>query len=82
MTFHLAENKRDAECPFAFVATYAGKMAVNGKPVQQPLGQARAEYAGDKQALLSLLTPVNRAAQQLEWVRRLSNSGDIYFPLR
>ena len=82
VTFHLAENKRDAECPFAFVATYAGKMALNGKPVQQPLGQARAEYAGDKQALLSLLTPVNRAAQQLEWVRRLSNSGDIYFPLR
>ncbi len=82
VTFHLAENKRDPEYPFAFLATYAGKMSVGGKPVQQPLGQARAEYAGDKQALLSLLTPVNRAAQQLEWVRRLSNAGDIYFPLR
>ena len=82
VTFHLAENKRDAECPFAFLATYAGKMSVVGKPVQQPLGQAKTEYAGDKQALLSLLTPINRAGQQLEWVRRLINSGDIYHPLR
>jgi hypothetical protein len=24
--FHLAENKRDAECPFAFLATYAPKL--------------------------------------------------------
>ena len=82
VTFHLAENKRDAEYPFAFLATYAGKMSAGGKPIQQPLGQALTEYAGDKQALLSLLTPVNRAAQTLEWVRRLSNAGDIYHPMR
>jgi non-specific serine/threonine protein kinase len=82
VTFHLAENKRDTEYPFAFLATYAGKMSAGGKPVQQPLGQAMTEYAGDRQALLSLLAPVNRAAQTLEWVRRMSNAGDLYHPLR
>ncbi len=82
VTFHLAENKRDAEYPFAFLATYAGKMSAGGKPVQQQLGQARAEYAGDRRALLSLLDPVNRAAQTLEWVRRMSNSGELYLPLK
>ena len=82
VTFHLAENKRDADYPFAFLATYAGKMSSGGKPVQQPLGAAMTEYAGDRQALLSLLAPVNRAAQTLEWVRRLSNAGDLYHPLR
>jgi hypothetical protein len=82
VTFHLAENKRDAECPFAFLATYTGNLSSGGKPVQQPLGQAMAEYAGDKQALRSLLEPINRAAQTLEWVRRLFNAGDLYHPLR
>ena len=82
VTFHLAENKRDPEYPFAFLATYAGRLTAGGRPEQRPLGQALQEYAGDKQALLSLLTPVNRAAQTLEWVRRLSNAGDIYHPLQ
>ena len=82
VTFHLAENKRDPEYPFAFLATYAGKLGPNGKPVQQQLGTARAEYAGDKQAYLSLLSPINRAASTLEWVRRLYNSQDLFLPLR
>ncbi len=78
VTFHLAENKRDAERPFAFLATYAGKLAANGKPIQQRLIDAKTEFAGNRQALLSLLEPVNRAAQTLEWVRRLFNSNEIY----
>ena len=78
VTFHLAENKRDPEFPFAFLATYTGKLSANGRPVQQRLIDAKTEFAGDKQAYLGLLAPINRAAQQLEWVRRLFNSGEIF----
>jgi len=58
--FHLAENKRDAECPFAFLATYAPKL-LDGRRVQYlPLGKALEEYAGakNKNTLINLLTPV------------------------
>ena len=30
VTFHLAENKRDAEHPFAFLATYASRLSTDG----------------------------------------------------
>ena len=46
--FHLAENKRDPECPFAFLATYAPKLLDGGRVQYQPLGRALEEYAGTK----------------------------------
>ena len=82
--FHLAENKRDPECPFAFLATYAPRL-LDGRRVQyQPLGRALEEYAGDKNrpALVRLLAPVQRAAERLEWVKPLVDSGDVFHPLR
>ncbi len=83
VTFHLAENKRDVEHPFAFLATYTGKMTANAKVLHQPLGRALQEYAGakDRSALLSLLTPVQRAAEKAPWVKKLVESGDVYHPL-
>ncbi len=38
VTFHLAENKRDDEFPFTFLATYAGRMSAQAKLLHQPLG--------------------------------------------
>jgi hypothetical protein len=83
VTFHLAENKRDPEHPFAFLATYTGKMTAHAKVLHQPLGRALQEYAGarDRSALLSLLTPVQRAAEKAPWVKKLVESGDVYHPL-
>jgi non-specific serine/threonine protein kinase len=83
VTFHLAENKRDPEHPFAFLATYTGKMTAHAKVLHQPLGRALQEYssAKDKSALLSLLTPVQRAAEKAPWVSKLVESGDVYHPL-
>ena len=84
VSFHLAENKRDPECPFAFLATYAPKLA-NGRRVQyQPLGNALKEYAGakNKKALVNLLTPVQRASERCAWVKALVESGEVFHPLR
>ncbi|MCF6311010.1 MAG: DEAD/DEAH box helicase [Verrucomicrobiales bacterium] len=81
--FHLAENKRDPECPFAFLATYAPKLSNKGKVQYQPLGKALSEYAGmsNKAALVKLLSPVQRAAENVKFVKELVDSGDIFHPL-
>ena len=40
VTFHLAENKRDPESPFAFLATYATRLSAQGKAQHLPLNRA------------------------------------------
>ena len=83
VTFHLAENKRDPEYPFAFLATFANGLTSQGKVKHEPLGRALQQYAGarDREAMLNLLLPVSRAAESLEWVREVVDSGEIYDPL-
>jgi non-specific serine/threonine protein kinase len=82
--FNLAENRRDAEAPFAFLATYTSRVSAHGKAQHLPLSQALAEFSdGKSQArLLSLLTPVQRAAELCGWLRAMLDSGEIYHPLR
>ncbi len=82
--FHLAENKGDAERPFAFIATYAPKL-LDGRRVQyQPLGKALEEHAGakNKKMLVTLLTPVQRASERCPWVKSLVDTGEVFHPLR
>ncbi|OGR01578.1 MAG: helicase [Deltaproteobacteria bacterium RIFOXYA12_FULL_61_11] len=81
--FHLAENKRDQEYPFAFLATYVHKVTKTAKPQHLPLGNALRDYAGAKnrQKLLALLAPLSRAAEQSVFIRELVEAGDIYHPL-
>ena len=43
--FNLAENRRDPEFPFAFMATYTSSLTANGELRHLPLGQALREYA-------------------------------------
>ena len=80
---HLAENKRDPEYPFAFIATYVHKVSRRAAPSHLPLGRALEEYAGarNRQKLLALLAPLSRAAQDSEFLRDLVDSGDVYHPL-
>ena len=82
--FNLAENRKDQDHPFAFLATYTGQLSSAGKEQHLPLGQALREYAGasDKDRLLSLLLPVQRAAEHCEWLRRMVDAGEIFHPLR
>jgi non-specific serine/threonine protein kinase len=81
--FHLAENKRDADFPFAFLATYAPRLSKGGRVQYQPLGKALQEYAGErnKKALINLLAPVHRASEKIDFVRELVDSGDVFHPL-
>jgi non-specific serine/threonine protein kinase len=81
--FHLAENPRNPEYPFAFLATYAPSLAAGARVQYQPLSQALRESAGakNKRALVHLLSPVQAASEQSELVKELVASGDIYQPL-
>ena len=65
--FNLAENRRDDEAPFAFLATYTAQLSTEARAQHLPLGRALSEYAGtaNKSRLLSLLLPVQRAAAEL-----------------
>lgn len=81
--FHLAENKRDPEYPFAFLATYAPRITDGGRVQYQPLGRALEEYAGarNRRMLVNLLTPVQRAAERCAWVKELVDTGHVFAPL-
>ncbi|MEX0775712.1 MAG: DEAD/DEAH box helicase [Phycisphaeraceae bacterium] len=81
--FHLAENKREPDRPFAFLATYATGFGIGGRLKHLPLRQALEQYAGarNKPALIKLLTPVDEAAKACDWVRSLVDGGQVYQPL-
>ena len=83
--FHLAENRLDPDYPFAFMATYAPELSSRdkGQIRHQPLARALQEYAGarNRQALIRLLFPVQRAAESSALIRELVESGDLYHPL-
>jgi len=82
--FNLAENRRDPEHPFAFMASYTTRLSAQGKAQHLPLGQAMREYSGlaNRDKLLSLLTPVQRAAETCNWLRSMVDAGEIFHPLR
>jgi superfamily II DNA or RNA helicase len=82
--FNLAENRRDPDQPFAFMATYTTRLSAQAKAQHVPLGQALREYAGaaNRDKLLSLLLPVQRAAEHCAWLKPMIDAGDIFHPLR
>jgi non-specific serine/threonine protein kinase len=82
--FNLAENRLDEEAPFAFLATYTTQLTSRTRAQHVPLRQALDEYAGarNRDRLLSLLVPVQRAAARCAWLKEMVESGDIYHPLR
>ena len=83
VTFHLAENKRHPTHPFAFMASYASRISSQSRVQHLPLGRALQEYAGagNKPALLNLLSPVQKAAEKSGFVRELVDSSRIFKPL-
>jgi non-specific serine/threonine protein kinase len=82
--FNLAENRKDAEYPFAFLATYTSRLSATGAAQHLPLSQALAEFSGGrkKAQLLSLLLPVQKAAESCAWLTDMVSEGEIYHPLR
>ncbi|MGB8769858.1 MAG: DEAD/DEAH box helicase [Candidatus Korobacteraceae bacterium] len=82
--FNLAENRKDESAPFAFLATYTTRLSAHARAQHLPLGQALREYAGaaNKDRLLSLLLPVQRAAGNCPWLKTMVDAGEIFHPLR
>ena len=82
--FSLAENRRDEAAPFAFLATYTTRLSAEAKAQHMPLGKALQEYAGAKnrERLLSLLLPIQRAAEHCDWLKIMIDAGEIFHPLR
>ncbi|MGA8606152.1 MAG: DEAD/DEAH box helicase [Candidatus Sulfotelmatobacter sp.] len=82
--FNLAENRKDEVAPFAFLATYTTRLSAHAKAQHLPLGQALREYAGaaNKDRLLSLLLPVQRASESCSWLKAMVDAGEIFHPLR
>ena len=80
--FHLAENKKNPEYPFAFLATYAPRLSVKGKVQHAPLANALREFAGEKnrEALLNLLSPIHCASEKSALARELIDSGEVFHP--
>ncbi len=82
--FNLAENRKDEEAPFAFLATYTTRLSAEAKAQHLPLGKALQEYAGarNRERLLSLLMPVQRAAEHCPWLKIMVDAREVFHPLR
>ncbi len=81
---HLAENRKDEQFPFAFLATYTTRLSAQAKAQHRPLGEALREYAAaaDKERLLALLAPLQRAGEGCAWLKDLIDRREIFQPLR
>lgn len=82
VTFHLAENKRDPDRPFAFLATFVHKLSANAKPQHRPLAEALklAATAHDRDQLERLLEPVRQAARHSKLAAELLESKRLFAP--
>lgn len=86
VTFHLAENKRDPDHPFAFMATFtptSGATRYGNSPVRHvPLSQAFKESleSEDRRQLDVLLEPVSRAARTVPLIAEQLESRALFSP--
>ena len=65
------------------MATYASGFGAAGRVTHLPLRRALEQYAGagNRAALVKLLSPVQQAAESCAWVKDLVDSGDVYRPM-
>lgn len=83
--FNLAENRNDDEAPFAFLATYTTRLSTAPKAQHLPLVKllcSNNSGAKNRDRLMSLLLPVQRAAQTPPWLKAIVETGEISRPLR
>ncbi len=82
VTFHLAENKRDPDRPFAFLATFTHRLSTQSRLQHLPLAEALKTYVGGKEQtkLAALLEPVRRAAEKSDLVREMLETKALFAP--
>ena len=79
--FHLVEAPKDAEFPFAFMATYASR-GTDKKVHHYPLKYALTEYNADRRKLLELLSCLNKAADVSPLIAEFMKTGELFHPLQ
>jgi len=81
--FHLAERKGNATTPFAFLATYTTRPGNHGAVKHLPLGKALeiSSDRGTSTLLVSLLRPVQAAAERSPFLKELVGAGSLFHPL-
>lgn len=81
--FHLAENKKDPERPFCFMATFTCDVSASGRIQHKPLGRALVDYAGAKNrtAFHKILRPIETAKEESPLLNEMVAGGDIYTPI-
>lgn len=82
VTFHLAENRKDPDRPFAFLATYTHGISAKSGMKHLPLAEALRQYAGqqNKDKLVELLTPVRMAAERVPIIKSWLESRALFHP--
>jgi len=81
--FHLVEQKNNTnDNPFAFMATYsAGLKKKSNKAQHKPLHFALTEFENKQDKLIDLLSTVSRAADKSFFIKKLLDSGELFYPL-
>ena len=79
--FHLVENRRSEEYPFAFLATYAS-LDKSGRVQHYPLHYALKEYEHERSKLLELLSCLNKAAEVSPIISDFMEKGELFHPLQ
>ena len=79
--FHLVENRKEAEAPFAFLATYATKLP-DGTVRHMPLSYALVEYKGQRDRILSLLSCLDQAGEICPLIGQFIETGELFHPLK
>jgi len=82
VTFHLAENRKNENAPFAFMATFTEGQSASGAPRHQPLSEALRQSisANDTGLLDRLLEPVVRASKSSSLIADLLESRKLFSP--
>ncbi len=76
--FHLVENRKDLDRPFAFLATYSTRIDASGRTHHQPLKLAFKEYAENQKKIVELLSTVVKVSKRNSLIKSLVDSGEIF----
>ncbi len=82
LCFNLAENPKNPQLPFAFLATYTSGLSESGRLRHLPLKNALEEYSGTRNSrkLVELLQPLHLACEKSEFLQKMLQSKRVFHP--
>ena len=83
--FNLAENRKDDEAPFAFLATYTTRLSAHAQaaaPAARPGARPNTRARRTSSRLLSLLLARAAGRGAVPVAQAMVDAGEIYHPLR